>query len=306
MISGEYLVLDGALALAVPTRFGQSLTVRSKDDVAGKLQWESYTQQGECWFSGLFSLPEGTYLEGTDTSIGQRLEQILRAGKELQPLLWTKLPELGYAVRTDLEFPRNWGLGTSSTLIANLAKWWELDPYQLLGKTFGGSGYDLACAHADGPIFYRRKGPEVTSVAFYPTFHDQLYFLFLEQKQNSRSGIASYRKKGKPTEDLFGKIDSISNDLSKVGNFMEFLGLLEEHERIISQWMETERVKSSLFPDFPGAIKSLGAWGGDFVLVASGLSPAQTKKYFTDKGYSTLIPFAEMVLSRENASPNSN
>lgn len=87
---------------------------------------------------------------------------------------------------------------------------------------------------------------------------------------------------------------------------MEFLGLLEEHERIISQWMETERVKSSLFPDFPGAIKSLGAWGGDFVLVASGLSPAQTKKYFTDKGYSTLIPFAEMVLSRENASPNSN
>ena len=48
-----------------------------------------------------------------------------------------------------------------------------------------------------------------------------------------------------------------------------------------------------LFPDFDGVIKSLGAWGGDFVMVISNENPTD---YFMEKGYETVIPYEEMIL----------
>ena len=35
----------------------------------------------------------------------------------------------------------------------------------------------------------------------------------------------------------------------------------------MSELLDTKTIKELLFPDFSGTIKSLGAWGGDFVLV---------------------------------------
>jgi hypothetical protein len=52
-------------------------------------------------------------------------------------------------------------------------------------------------------------------------------------------------------------------------------------------------VKEALFPDFKGIIKSLGAWGGDFVLVISKENP---NEYFIAKGYETIIPYDQMIL----------
>lgn len=303
LLTGEYFVLDGALALAVPTRRGQSLTVEKLDAAEPYLLWESYTFDGQCWFSGRFSWPDGIYSAGSDSATGQRLEQILQAGRDLGGLLWREPLTGGLRVRTELEFPRDWGLGSSSTLIANLAKWWQLDAYELLRKTFGGSGYDLACADAEGPIFYRLEQgrPIITPATFHPPFRDQLYFLYLENKQDSRAGIKRYREKGTPPADLLNRISSISEDFTQSGILFEFSVLLEEHEWIIAQFMDVEPVRKQLFPDFPGHIKSLGAWGGDFVLVVSGQSLSELKRYFSDKGYHTLIPFAEMILGAENA-----
>ena len=48
-----------------------------------------------------------------------------------------------------------------------------------------------------------------------------------------------------------------------------------------------------MFPDFDGVIKSLGAWGGDFVMVISNENPTD---YFMEKGYETVIPYEEMIL----------
>lgn len=301
-------MLDGALALALPTRPGQSLHVDLLESPEPELHWKSFTDTGDCWFSGRFALPEGNYLDGTDRAVGERLEQILRAGKKLRPSLWPTSSPSGYAVRTELEFPRNWGLGTSSTLIANLAQWWRVDPYQLLADTFGGSGYDLACAASERAVFYQLEAgaPQVTPADFAPSFADQLSFLYLEKKQNSRTGIARYREKGTPPAELLEKISDISTRLARERSLAGFCELLENHEQIIAEWMETEPVKARYFPDFPGAIKSLGAWGGDFVLVASERNFPAVKQYFSDRGYPTLVPFREMVLPSENASPNSN
>jgi hypothetical protein len=52
-------------------------------------------------------------------------------------------------------------------------------------------------------------------------------------------------------------------------------------------------VKEALFPDFKGVLKSLGAWGGDFILAISKENP---KDYFASKGYETIIPYSEMIL----------
>ena len=52
-------------------------------------------------------------------------------------------------------------------------------------------------------------------------------------------------------------------------------------------------IKQKLFSDFPGGIKSLGAWGGDFIL-ATGTK--ETMEYFKEKGYATVISFQDMVL----------
>ena len=69
---------------------------------------------------------------------------------------------------------------------------------------------------------------------------------------------------------------------------------LEEHEKMLSSVLEMKPVKETLFLDFDGTIKSLGAWGGDFVLVISQNDP---KSYFAFKGFETVIPYSEMILS---------
>ena len=62
--------------------------------------------------------------------------------------------EQGFLVKTNLTFPRDWGLGTSSTLINNIAQWAKVDAFQLLWNSFSGSGYDIANAQYNTPILY--------------------------------------------------------------------------------------------------------------------------------------------------------
>ncbi len=60
----------------------------------------------------------------------------------------------------------------------------------------------------------------------------------------------------------------------------EFENCLYEHERVVSNALDMPRVKDRLFSDYWGAVKSLGAWGGDFVMVTSDRSREETKEYF--------------------------
>jgi hypothetical protein len=48
-----------------------------------------------------------------------------------------------------------------------------------------------------------------------------------------------------------------------------------------------------LFPDYSRAIKSLGAWGGDFVLATGNFNEMD---YFKQKGFHTIISYHKMVL----------
>jgi len=299
LLSAEYLVLDGASALAIPTRYGQSLSVAPI--AQAELIWESYNDQHQQWLQVVFDLPKlrianATYTAnhpGANDRIAEHLCDILNAVNDLNPSLFTH--SHGYHCVSRMDFPRNWGLGSSSTLLNNLAQWAGCNPYELLNKTFKGSGYDIACAQADGPILYTlEQGTPITKkVDFNPPFKDQLYFVHLNKKQNSREGIQRYRENKNEKSSCIKQISHLSEKLVLCQEIAEFEELLHTHESIISQVLKTNPIQQSHFEDYFGQTKSLGAWGGDFILATGNeASPA----YFKSKGYSTILNYKQMAL----------
>ncbi|TDU42943.1 mevalonate kinase [Gelidibacter sediminis] len=292
LITGEYLILDGAMALAIPTKYGQSLSVAPLDQ--NLLEWESFDHEGKLWFKATVALsPELKVIKTNDVVISERLFQILNTLKKHNPKLLDG--DMGVKISTNADFPKNWGLGTSSTLINNMAQWANIDAYRLLAETFGGSGYDIACAKHNMPLTYQLEddGRTIIERDFNPQFKDQLYFVFLNKKQNSRDGIASYQKAKSDIAGAISEVSAITNDMLSCTNLETFQFLMATHENIISKIIQQHPIKELLFKDFKGSIKSLGAWGGDFVMVASESNP---EVYFKSKGFDTVIPYTEMIL----------
>ncbi|HSD08583.1 GYDIA family GHMP kinase [Flavobacterium sp.] len=292
LITGEYLILDGAKGLALPTKFGQNLIVEKGNNQ--EIKWTSYDADGNIWFDEIIPISFITSsISVEEESVKNTLIRILRSAYQLNPEIF--LNSEGYTVKTHLTFPRKWGLGTSSTLINNIAQWFKIDAFTLLKNSFGGSGYDIACAQNDSPILYHleQDKPIVEKVKFNPSFSKDLYFVYLNQKQSSKNAIASYKEKKNNLETQKETINQITQLILTSDDIHTFTEVLENHEKILSGILETKTVKESLFPDFDGTIKSLGAWGGDFVLVISKKNP---RSYFLNKGYETVIPYEEMIL----------
>jgi mevalonate kinase len=294
LITGEYIVLDGANAFALPTKFGQNLIIKQGSN--NLIEWKSFDSDGSVWFEDNISFLEisNTKKSEKTDSVRNTLIEILKEAYLLNSSFIDHSE--GYSVSTRLTFPRNWGLGTSSTLINNIAQWTKVDAFELLKNSFGGSGYDIACAQNNNPILYHlaNRKPIVEKVAFEPEFSKKLYFVYLDKKQNSKSAIASYYKNKKSNlEQTITQINGITKNVLKAKTFEEFTIEIEKHETEMSAILEIETVKKTLFPDFRGSIKSLGAWGGDFVLVLSEENPSD---YFKKKGYEVIIPYQEMIL----------
>ncbi len=303
LLTAEYFVLDGALALAVPLRRGQSLTLSAThtDYPFPVLRWESLDLDGKPWFDAVFRTDGFERLSASDADTARRLQDILSTAADLNPAFVPAVPgSRDILARTRLDFPREWGLGTSSTLVSLVARWAQTDPFSLLAPTFGGSGYDLACATAENPIFYRlRNGsPVVVPAPFFPPFSRQLSFVYLGQKQDSREGIRRYRERTASRNVDRRRIDRISeltSALAHADSLDSFGLLLQEHETIVSETIGLPTLRDRLFPDFDGFVKSLGAWGGDFALVASRRPLADTKDFFNEKGFPVFFPYHDLV-----------
>ncbi|RKE98383.1 GYDIA family GHMP kinase [Ichthyenterobacterium magnum] len=302
LLTGEYVVLDGALSLAVPTKFGQALNIEVINDP--KLIWNSFDEHNIPWFEAEFELQDNKIINQASTTlsaktkdnnpVAERLLQILSSAQKLNPKFLNSAN--GYIVTTSLGFPKNWGLGTSSTLINNIANWAKVDAFKLLELTFGGSGYDIACANNNSPITYQlhNNSREISSVEFKPKFKDHLYFVYLNKKQNSRDGIAQYKTNTANLSEDISAISTITKKIITCQSLKAFNLLISQHEQLISNIIKQPTIKDALFNDFKGCIKSLGAWGGDFILVASKENPTN---YFKAKGFTTIINYNDMVLN---------
>ncbi|WP_406682903.1 GYDIA family GHMP kinase [Seonamhaeicola sp. MEBiC1930] len=293
LLTGEYVVLDGAVSLAIPTKYGQSLKIELIDEPA--IYWKSLDENGSIWFEDKIEMGDkGTLnpLQKNATSI--RIVQIFSAIKQLNSKFLNT--SKGFNITTSLDFAQNWGLGSSSTLINNLAQWTNIDAFKLLEHTFGGSGYDIACAQNDSSILYELKNgiPKVKPVDFDPPFKEHLYFVHLNKKQNSREGIAHYKAQNNTRiNDVIEEVNVITNQMISCDSLEAFKALMNQHESVIANITNQETVTQLYFNDFKGSIKSLGAWGGDFILVALKENPAD---YFKNKGYETIIPYSNMIL----------
>ena len=279
-MTGEYLVLDGAKSLALPTKMGQNLTVERIQD--SQLIWASYTHTGDCWFEAIFDLPKlrlvnctfNSNKDGNGDLIAEKLLEILEEAIKLNPtFLDTKN---GFIVKTSLSFPRNWGLGSSSTLINSIATWAKVDAFQLLWNSFKGSGYDVACAQNNSPIFYQiiDNKPIVKKVEFNPSFKDKLFFVHLNHKQDSKKGISKFRKREKYFKLEINELSNISEAFLEATSIEDFNQLIISHENIVSAVVKLKKVKEKLFSDYFGEIKSLGAWG---CLLYTSPSPRDTQ-----------------------------
>lgn len=293
LITAEYLVLDGAKALALPTKFGQNLIIEESKNP--EINWKSFDADGSIWFEDSITFSEiKNPVSAKEESVKTTLLKILHEAFLLNPNFITE--NKGYEISTELTFPKKWGLGTSSTLINNIAQWLEIDAFELLNNSFGGSGYDIACAQNNTPVSYQLKQgkPKVETVHFNPSFTDTIYFVYLNKKQSSKTAIANYQKnKTTDIEKKIIKIDKITQEIIHAKNSTIMAAAIARHEAIMSSILETPTVKENLFFDFIGEIKSLGAWGGDFIMVISDVNPVT---YFVSKGYKTIIPYQDMIL----------
>lgn len=304
LLSGEYFVLDGAQSLALPTRFGQSMGVRYSQSFNPKLIWKSFDKDGNLWFESSYEFWHFKCLDENPKEEALFLQKILKQARSQNKHFLRD--NLEVQVETHLNFPLDWGLGSSSTLVYNIAQLAYISPFELLEKSLGGSGYDVACAGSDGPILFQRteQGPSWSPVRFNPLFKDCLYFIYLGEKANSREAIEYYRSKSPFSDAVVNKVSALTNSMLNCDNIEDFERFMKAHEELISTQLNLRTIKEKKFSDYWGEVKSLGAWGGDFALVSSQKSQEETAQYFGAKGIQTMIPFRELILETPEVIPD--
>ena len=191
LLSGEYLVMEGAKAFALPLKQGQNLLLEKSADTS-RLSWNAFQRDGN-WFKAVFETEKFAVVETDNQKLAGNLSRILQAARQLSKSFLTD--GIGFSVETNLDFNPEFGFGSSSTLISNLAWWADVSPFELLRLTFGGSGYDIACARIDSPLFYQLtdNGPRIEELNFKPDFRNQVYFVYLGKKQKSTESIKSFK-----------------------------------------------------------------------------------------------------------------
>ena len=288
LLTGEYSVLNGSLAIGLPTKMGQDMLV--ENILNEKISWLSFNMNSEKWFECLFDLKSLNVLGTSDKNISLRLKKILESSRDLN----SKFLKTGKKIITNLDFDYKWGLGTSSTLINNISKWAEINPYELLKKTFGGSGYDLACAEANSPILFSlNSGKEkVIPVNFNPILKKNLFFIYQNKKQNTKKSLEEYQNQNLFDKSTINRISKISQDLMFTSNINEFRKLIDYHENIMSSVLKIDSINKKV-RDYEGSIKSLGAWGGDFFLA---VGPEDSLDYFKKRNYKIGYKYADFIL----------
>jgi mevalonate kinase len=295
LLTGEYLLMYGALSLALPLKLGQTMRVRYLNDNFGLIHWHTYVQE-QLWFQATLGAENLEILNATDRQNADYIQNILvHAARFAKDLVCGKQSKI---IETYLDFSTEFGLGSSSTLISNIAYWINADPFIFFRSIFEGSGYDIACARSKGPILYQLiEGRYIeTPVSYQPSFCEALYFVYTGNKAHSISSVQQYKSNIEMHKKQSSTISFITQSIINAASLEEFECLITEHENILSKILSEQTIKSYLFNDFPGAIKSLGAWGGDFIMAASKEGRTSVEEYFKTKGLTVLFGYPEIVL----------
>lgn len=284
MLFGEYLVLKGSHCLAIPLKFGQNLQVEPVSE--RHINWISKNKD-EVWFSAKFS-SGFDIIETTDCAIAEKLIHILKFIQSTKPALFNS----GLNFQTTLDFDRNWGFGSSSTLVSLLSQWSDIDPFLLLQKSFGGSGYDVACATATTPIFYDMETRQTIPVYLFPKVISKLLFVYTGKKQDSSKEVKDFQSIAVSAADV-AKMTQIILSAAKATQIDVFENCIAESEELLSAILNLTPIKEK-FQDYPYFLKSLGAWGGDFFM-ATYRKENEARNYFSERGYPVQFTYNELI-----------
>ena len=95
---------------------------------------------------------------------------------------------------------------------------------------------------------------------------------------------------------MIEQASKLTKSIAESESLANFEYLVEKHEELVSKTLALPKVKVQYFRNFPGVVKSLGAWGGDFVLATSDWGYAKTKEYFNEKGFQVFLRYEDLIL----------
>jgi len=295
LLSAEYLVLNGAKALAIPLKFGQRM--EADENRQGYISWQSVAHDGSTWFSGSYSLADFSIIESNNPDIAKHPQRLMLAAKILNPAFLSQSE--GCHIKSTLNYPLLWGLGSSSTLIAAVAAWAGIDPFALHFAVSKGSGYDIACAISKGPILYSLSDnkPTYEQVIFSPSFAGSIHFVYQGNKQDSAEGIQKFRNQNRSVNQGDIALGSrLTESMLNATTLQAFEEVMRQHENLIGSMLGVPTLRETMFSDLPGEVKSLGAWGGDFCMLTWHGDQASLAAYLKSKGLQTWFNFNDIVL----------
>jgi mevalonate kinase len=290
LISGEYLVLAGAKALALPVRFGQASEITENHDRV--IRWISRQPDG-VWFTCELDPADLRVRITNDPVTASVLSNLFQAARRLNGSF--PEPETGFVVNVSANYPLAWGLGSSSTLISLVANWARVDPFALFRQVSEGSGYDIACAVRSGTIFYQWDGaqPLIWDAQPGEALRRYAYFVSLGNKQDSKKEVASFLNNCKYSSHDIETVSDLSSGICLARTADELCRCVIEHERILGGILGKKSI-AGRFRSFPGTVKSLGAWGGDFGMFISGLEKKSVIKLLNEYGFQHIFTFDEI------------
>ena len=292
LITGEYLVLSGARALAIPLKSGQSMLVEESGN-NNLLEWTVSDIRGK-WFQVNLSLPHLEILDSTDIEKGQFLQKALMAARELNADFLAS--DQGYWVDNQLEFERNWGMGSRASFVANLSQWARMDPFDIHRRISIESGFDIACSLSEKPIIFHRsfEGQSIDKINWVPPCGKHIAFIYLGKKQNSGGSQMNYHNLDFKDKELT-RISGITDEFWLVSNEIDLISRIWEHEEIMARILQQTPIQDQLFRDFNGAIKSLETWDGGFIMAVGQEKFKNIKEYFQTKGYQTIFSWDDLI-----------
>ena len=290
LITGEYLVLVGAKALALPVRFGQTIIVEEINEKV--IDWESKIS-GSTWFTVKYDIKTLNEISTIKSANSSGLKKILQGTRDINPDFLSG--DTGYKVSIDADYPLSWGLGSSSTLCYLIAKWADVDAFDLFYLISQGSGFDIACAGQPDLIFYQLKGglPEMTQTEAGRALRENTYFVYLGNKQDSKKEVKAFLSNRNYSDSDIEQVSRFTSLICQAESASELIDLVDEHEAILAAILKRNPIAMQ-FPYFPGTVKSLGAWGGDFAMFISEQDTETITDLLHRKGFSTIFSYSEI------------
>jgi mevalonate kinase len=290
LLAGEYLVLVGAKALAFPIRFGQSMQIEPAGH--NQLHWVS-NEQGMTWFSCDLDPSTLDIITASDYKVALRLADILLNAKKMNAEFLTG--SMGLNIYVEANYPLKWGLGSSSTLIALIALWAEVDKYHLFRLISQGSGYDIACTDRNSLLFYQWENGGINVDVTHPgkALLNNTCFAYLGKKQETAGEVSAFLSEKNFASMDVERISELSLQICKADDPLILCSLIDEHEEILCRILKKDRIAKH-FPGFPGSVKSLGAWGGDFAMFVSDMKNQDIKTWLKQTGFNDVFIFNEL------------